>query len=94
MKEILGHLNQACVACSIIVFVWALISGRRNGRSPLRLDKILAKALAGSALPTGIVLLICAFQPELVKELTDLHIHLAAAGLALLYISFQGAFVE
>jgi hypothetical protein len=86
------HLNQASVAAAIAVFVVALLIELKKANPAVQLDKILGKALAGSAFPTGIALLICAFKPALVSQLQDLHMHLAAAGLALLFLSYQGAF--
>lgn len=81
-------LQQLSVGCAIICFLVVFIRNRYKGRATT-LDVLLPKLLAGSAVPTGFFLLICAFEPTLVNKLTDLSLYLAAAGIALLYVSIK-----
>jgi len=81
-------LQQLSVAFAVVAFIAAVIRGRSKG-SPHSLDKLIAKLLAGSAIPTGLFLIVCAFDTSLISKLTDLSLYLAAAGLALLYVSIK-----
>lgn len=54
-----------------------------------KLEKLIVKLLAGSSVPTGILLLGCAFNEAWIPKLNDLGTYLAAAGVALLFISIK-----
>ena len=84
----LPSLQQISVACALVVFLFVLIRNHRQ-KKPHSLERLLAKLLAGSALPTGTFLILCAFDTSLVSKLTDLNLHLAAAGMALLFVSVK-----
>jgi hypothetical protein len=79
-------LQQTSVAGGVIGFLIPLVRAWGTGVVP-DLGKVISKMLAGSAIPTGAYLLFCGFRPEFVKELHDLGLYLAAAGLALLFVS-------
>ena len=77
------------VAIGIGVFIWTLISQLRSNKK-LVLENLVVKALAGSLIPTGLVLLGCSFDPSLILKLTGLNMHIAVAGLVLIYVSVKG----
>ena len=56
---------------------------------PIGLDEIFIGAAAGSAIPTSLVLLYAAFVPNVIPTLRGLNVHIAAAGLALLFLAFR-----
>jgi hypothetical protein len=79
-------LGQATIGAGIGSSLVAFTQGLRRHEN-LKLDVIIAKTLAGSALPTGLYLVVCAFDPDRVKTLADIGLYLLAAGVALLYVS-------
>jgi hypothetical protein len=81
-------LQRLSVLCAVLVFVTVFVRGRMNGMAH-PLDKLLSKLLAGSAIPTSIFLVVCAFDTTLITKLSDLSLYLAAAGVALLYVSVK-----
>ena len=74
--------QQTTVVFAVLGVLLALI--RR-----LPLDGVVGKLLAASALPTGLLLLGCAFNTAWIAKLSDLGIYLLAAGVALLYVSVK-----
>jgi hypothetical protein len=87
--EPLNYINQASVGAGVVVFVFMwmlnLLKDRQN-----KLEDLLRKALAASAIPPGLVLIFCAHKPELITKLREPNIYIAVAGLALIYISIKG----
>jgi hypothetical protein len=71
--------NVACAVLGVGIALW-----RR-----LPLEGVVGKLLAASALPTGILLLGCAFNTNWISKLSDLGIYLLAAAVALLYVSLK-----
>lgn len=86
--ELLQKINEISVGLGILVFGLFLLVNWWKGRAN-RLDVLLTRVFAASAIPTGIVLLLCAFEPTLIIRLGGLNIHIAVAGMALLYVSFK-----
>lgn len=84
-------VNIASVLSGLGVFFWVFRQDIKNGNE-VRLENLMQKSLGGSAFPTGVVLLICAFKPELIAYLSGLNFHIAMAGLALLFISAVSVF--
>jgi hypothetical protein len=77
--------QQITVACAICGAIIALIQKRS-------LEGVVGKLLAASAVPTGIVLVGCAFDSSLITKLSDLGLYLLAAAVALLYVSLKELF--
>jgi len=73
------QVTVGCAILGVVIAVWR----------KLPLEGIVAKLLAASALPTGILLLGCAFHTDWISKLSDLGIYLLAAGVALLYVSLK-----
>jgi hypothetical protein len=88
-KSLIAILNHVSAVCALLGFVWAIIAAKRAGTN-FDLAKALGKAFAAGAIPTGILLVCSAFSAELLAYIGDLHLHIVAAGLALLYVSYRG----
>ncbi len=50
---------------------------------------MILKLVTASAIPTGVMLIVGAFNPELLKIVTDTGIYIAAGGVALLFVSIK-----
>jgi len=84
-------LERISICVALLCLVHALIVGHRNGKQ-MPLERLLSRALAGSAIPPAVFLLICAFDKDQIKKLNELGIYLLAAGVALLYVSLSEIF--
>jgi hypothetical protein len=82
-SELASWISRASVLTAIVT---ALITVVRRGRN-LKLEDLLSRSFAAGALPTGMVLIYCGFDPSVMTALTGLNLHIPAAGLALIYIS-------
>ena len=89
--ELLRHVDEISVGLGVFAFVVFIVRGKLRKRE-MRLEYLLLQVFAASTIPTGIALLFCAFEPALIAQLGGLNIHIAAAGLALLYLSFKSMF--
>jgi hypothetical protein len=81
-------LQQVTVACAVSGAIYCLIRHRANpsGRT---LESVVLKLLAASTIPTGILLLACAFDTSLLRHVSDVGIYVAAAGVALLFVGVK-----
>jgi len=84
----LPSLAQVTVGFALLGGVIALLRHRGNP-TKLTLETVLGSLLAASSIPSGLFLLGCAFDSSLIKHLSDLGLYLAAAGVALLYVSIK-----
>jgi len=80
--------EQTTVGVALLGAGVALI--RERGKPDL--VDLISKLLAASAIPTSMYLLASAFNPAWVQKLSDVGLYLAAAGLALLYVSLKELF--
>ncbi len=91
LDSIAKHLDAITVVSGTAVFlsIWL-----RNALSRQRsqLDDLISRSLAGSAIPTGLILLLCAFKPDLLLSLEGLNMYIAAAGLVLIFVSCRAIF--
>jgi|SRR5690554_7279304 len=67
---------------SLIVLVIRLFRKQEVG-----LHQLLSPALSAATIPTGLALIVCAFEPHYVSRLESFNIHLSIAGIALLYVA-------
>jgi len=86
-------LQQFTVVAAVLGALTFLVAQLLRRKQP-HLEKILVKAFAASTIPTGFLLLVSGFQPNLLTQIADLSLYAAIAGIALLYISFKELFVE
>ncbi|WP_123947495.1 hypothetical protein [Flavobacterium reichenbachii] len=93
ITNLLTYLNALTVGCFIIFAIISLFLQVPAGRSR-DLEYIINKGLAGSALPTGLALLGCAFKPELLTLLDGVSLNVAVAGITLLFISYKAVFTS
>jgi hypothetical protein len=91
-----NHVQQWTVALGVLVFAALMISHmvrqRRVSVRHLPLDGLLSRVLAGSSIPTGVLLVICAFDNALLVQANEIGLYIAAAGLMLIYLSIQELF--
>ena len=85
------YVYIASAALAILTFFVALIVKKLDGQSA-HLDDLIRRALSASAIPTGIILIACAFDPSLLGSLTGLNIYIAIAGMTLLFVAGKGIF--
>lgn len=81
----LPSLAQLTVGAALVGGIVAVI----RYRTSLTLEAVLASLLAASSVPSAVVLLWCAFDSSQINQLNDLGLYLAAAGVALLYVSVK-----
>lgn len=84
-------VSGSSVILAILAFTITLLINRLKSWKN-SLQKLLIISLAASSIPTGIILILCAFDLTLINRLEGLNVHIAAAGLALLYIVFTNIF--
>lgn len=84
-------VHIASAALAIITFLAALIV-KKLGEQSAHLDDLIIRALSASMIPTGVLLIACAFDPSLLSSLTGLNIYIAVAGLTLLFVACKGIF--
>ncbi|HEY7334070.1 MAG TPA: hypothetical protein VH639_04240 [Bryobacteraceae bacterium] len=78
-----------CLA--LIAFILGLLWDFKRKKTT-GLEVHLARAAAAGTVPTSLLLIYCAFDPSVLPHLTGLNVPIAAAGMALLYISLRGVF--
>ncbi len=84
-------LDTLTIVSAILGAIYCLIKHRTHPGGRI-LESMIQKTLTASTIPTGFFLCICAFNPSLLEHVKDLGIYLAAAGLALLFVSFREIF--
>jgi len=80
--------QQVNVIAAIAGAAYAFLKNRSPANS-LVLEEVIKKLLAASSIPTGILIILCAFIPSWLPRLNDLGIYLTASGVALLYVSIN-----
>ena len=80
--------QQITVGFAILGALFALMQQRKQPGGH-QLEKVVVKLLAASSIPTGVLLLGCAFNASWIAKLNDLGIYLAAAAVALLFVSLK-----
>ena len=88
LSQFLSHLSAITVVFAILFAGISLFLSPAAGQKK-DLEFILNKALAGSSVPTGIALLLCAFSPDLLIKLDGASLNVAVAGITLLFISIK-----
>lgn len=81
-----NHINEISVSFLLLISVFHV--GRSVlKKEPMSLDKLLTPAMAAATIPTGMALIICAFSPSNVSKLESINVHLAIAGIALIFLA-------
>ena len=91
LSDFLKHLGEITVGFALGFAFISLFLNPGNGKKR-DLEFVVNKAFSGSALPTGIALLGCAFRPELLSSLDGASLNVAVAGITLLFISIKAVF--
>jgi hypothetical protein len=82
------HVNEISVSFLLIISVFHIIRSFLKDET-MTLDKLLTPAMAAATIPTGIALIICAFSPSNVSKLESINVHLAIAGIALIFLAIH-----
>src|SRR4051794_22001708 len=88
IKFICGNLHRISVLFGLVAFVGYWVKDIRASRRP-SLEELIAKVFAASAMPTAVVLLTCAVEPQIIQSLQGLNVYIAAAALVLLFVSWS-----
>ncbi|HEX2205423.1 MAG TPA: hypothetical protein VHG91_19085 [Longimicrobium sp.] len=90
------YVQQWTAAFAVFVFVTLVVSHmarvRRVSVRDLPLDGLLSRVFAGSSIPTGVLLVICAFDDAVLAQANEIGLYVAAAGLTLIYLSLKEIF--
>lgn len=81
-----NYINEVSVSFLLLVSVFHAVRSMFN-KEPMSLDKLLTPAMAAATIPTGMALIICAFSPSNVSKLESINVHLAIAGIALIFLT-------
>ena len=86
MKNLSLLLEVSTVLAGVLSFIILWIANLRAGRHN-RLDALISAGVAGSSVPTGMVLIYCAFFPSAIAKLSGINVYVAFAGLALIFVA-------
>jgi hypothetical protein len=84
-------LPQAAVAAGLLGFLLVIVLAWL-GRRTLALDNAVHCALAASAVPPGVALMLCAFDPAFLARMSDIGVYLAVAAAVLIWVSLKVVF--
>jgi ABC-type iron transport system FetAB permease component len=91
-----SYVQQWTVALTILLFsaivAAHMVEHRRVSVRDLPLDSLLLRVFAGSSIPTGVLLLICAFDNRVLVRANEIGVYIATAGLTLIYLSVRELF--
>jgi hypothetical protein len=82
-------LPQLTVAFALGGACFCLIVPRTHPSLP-SVEVVVTKLLAASLIPTGVVLVVCAFDTSLLARIPSLELYMAAAGITLLVLALKG----
>ena len=85
----ISTINEISVSAGLVAFVILLFKKNKTN-----LGQTLIIVFSASAIPTGIALLFCSLKPSIISNLQGINIHIAAAGIALLYLSKMGLSIK
>lgn len=89
--QLSDYVTKTSVTLAVLSFIAGIVFDYVKKRSA-GLEVHLARVGAAGALPTGIILVYGAFEPSVITQLSGLNVPIAAAGLALIYISVKTIF--
>jgi len=84
-------LQQLAVGFGIAGAAYSVIHQKR-GATSISLERVIVSLVSASSIPAGLLLLACAFDNDLISSLHDVGLYLAAAGIALLFVSIKELF--
>ena len=73
----------------MIAAFFYLVTQQYRFNKQVNLEELVVRSFSTSAIPTAVVLLVCAFKPALLSQLSGFNIYIAVAGLVLLYRSVK-----
>lgn len=91
-------INQLSVGLASVAFIclWArqLILVRNGKINELNFSSLASGSLSVATVPTGIALVLCAFDTSLLPRLSDLHLHIWVAGAAIFFLGITSFISE
>lgn len=81
-------IKSGPAACGIISFLILLTLNFKNKKEN-NLQDLFIVGIAGSSIPTGLLLVYSAFDFTVISKLGDAGVYMAFSGLALLYIFYK-----
>ena len=84
----LPTLSQVTIVFAIVGAFLGFGLHRIEGEGP-SLEVVVTKLLAASLIPTGVMLLLCAFDTSLLASVEDVGLYIAAAGIMLLVVAIK-----
>lgn len=88
MKDLQLILQASTALCGIVSFVLVWVQDWRSARETT-LDRPVLAGIAGTSIPTGLVLIYGAFDATVIQELVTLRVYLALAGLVLIFVAIK-----
>jgi hypothetical protein len=92
-KPISYYATLVSVGLAVVVFGVAVVVDLKY-KLASGLESHMKKAAAAGTIPTALLLIWGAVDPSLISQLSGLNVPIAAAGLALLYISARTIFTK
>lgn len=86
IELLLIYLRSISIISAMVAVVFHFAYYKFKGW-PIDLKAILTKAISGFAVPTGIALLICALDIDLLKYIDDLALYIFISAVAIVYIT-------
>jgi hypothetical protein len=88
IKIFFSYINQVSVVFLLLTFIIIWIR-KLFSKAHYDLETLLSSAFTAATIPTGIALVLCAFDKTLVTHLQDINVHLSVAGAVLLFIALR-----
>lgn len=81
-------INAISVVCILVTTIFVSLIRLSKGLS-VGLDDVMSPALASATVPTGISLIICAFNPSYIPKLEQMNMYLSVAGVVVIFLAFS-----
>ena len=82
MASLIPYAGTASVCLAVVAFVVSIGFEHKQG-----LHVHLNRAVAGGAVPSGLLLIYAGIEPSILSKVYGLNLYIAFGGLALLYVS-------
>jgi len=87
IEVISRNLDRISVAVCVVTFAVFWFRGANRGTE--RLDVILPKVFSAGAIPSGVILVVCAFRPDWLSSIEGLGKYIAVSGLVLIHVCYE-----
>lgn len=91
LLQSLSLVDQVALVCGLVFFIiGGVVRYRRAGLGAADLGALLGLAVAAFAIPKGLFLVYCAFNPASLVQVKDLPEQIAIAGLCVVFLALIG----